>query len=157
MAYRDALTCVSNRMRWDDLLDDRRGAGVSMGWIAAIDIDGFKRINDTKGHVAGDRALQAVAAELCAPPLGSDAVFRTGGDEFVVLIPAMDAPLATSLVRATRERVAKVLHPYGASISVGVSPISDDDSQYALRKAFTQADAALYKAKKDGGGGVHFH
>jgi GGDEF domain-containing protein len=63
MVYRDALTAVADRMRWDELLDDRRGAG-ALGCLATVDVDRFKAINDTHGHVAGDRALQALAAEL---------------------------------------------------------------------------------------------
>jgi diguanylate cyclase (GGDEF)-like protein len=154
MVYRDALTGVANRMRWDELLDDRRGASKSIGWLATVDVDRFKHINDTKGHVAGDRALQAVAAELAAAPLGWDSVFRTGGDEFALLLPPMSAKAAATLAGTIRAKAAKVLQPYGANVSVGVSRIQD--GQQGLRDSFASADNALYLAKKQGGATVRF-
>jgi len=152
MVYRDALTTVANRMRWDELLDDRRGADRPIGWVAAVDIDRFKCINDAYGHVGGDRALQAVAAELSAPPLGWEAVFRTGGDQFALLLPPMSEERARLRVTAIRERAAKVLHPYDADVSVGISRIGE--GQHALREAFVTADAALVRAKQRGGAAV---
>jgi diguanylate cyclase (GGDEF)-like protein len=149
MVYRDALTCVANRMRWDELLDDRRGAAKPIGWLATLDIDRFKGINDTLGHVAGDRALQAVAAELSAPPLSWDSVFRTGGDEFALLFPPMSAERAMALAGAIRDKAAKVLHPYAADLSVGLTRIHD--GQHALRNAYGKADTALLLAKRQGG------
>jgi diguanylate cyclase (GGDEF)-like protein len=155
MVYRDALTCVANRMRWDELLDDRRGIAKSIGWLATVDIDRFKGINDTLGHVAGDRALQAVAAELAAPPLSWDSVFRTGGDEFTLLFPPISAQAAGTLANAIRDKAAKVLRAYGADLSVGLSRIHD--GQHALRDSFANADTALYLAKKEGGATVRFN
>jgi diguanylate cyclase (GGDEF)-like protein len=155
LVYRDALTHVASRMLWDELLDDRRGATRAIGWLATVDVDRFKHINDTEGHVAGDHALRAVAAELSAPPFSWDSVFRTGGDEFVVLIPPMPAEEAAEIATSMRERTAKVLQPLGADVSIGLSPVHD--GQGGLRQAFIDADAGLYIAKNKGGAAVQLH
>jgi diguanylate cyclase (GGDEF)-like protein len=155
MVYRDALTRVANRMRWDELLDDRRGASGPIGWLAAVDVDRFKSINDSHGHVAGDRVLQAVATELAAPPLNWENVFRTGGDEFALLFPCIPQHEAATLAATIRHRAAQTLEPFGANVSIGISRIQA--GQHGLRDSFVNADAALYLVKQQGGAAFRFH
>jgi diguanylate cyclase (GGDEF)-like protein len=150
MVYRDALTGVANRMRWDELLDDRRGVGTTVGWVVCVDVDRFKHINDEQGHVAGDRALRDVASELSRAPMRSTLVYRTGGDEFVLLLPPSSVTQAALIVEEIRMRASAVLHPHGADLSVGVAVVPREHRQF--REAFVAADRALYVAKGRGGG-----
>lgn len=126
-----------------------------------IDLDGFKAINDTFGHAAGDQLLCEVARRLAACLRASDTARRYGGDEFVVLIPELDGPPALEIaIHKIRRCIEK---PYlicgtevvvGASIGSTLSP-ADGTVCHAL---IEKADAEMYRAKvqrkqaRDGGG-----
>ena len=126
------------------------------------DLDGFKQINDTSGHSAGDRLLQEVANRFQSAVRGRDAVARMGGDEFVVVL---HAPLGLGDRQAveTAQRVwARVTEPYdidGRAVTVGLSlggaGWPEDDR--ALDLVLNKADAALYAAKRAGKGRIVFH
>jgi diguanylate cyclase (GGDEF)-like protein len=156
-ALADSLTGLANRRSFDDELA-RAGAWArrNHGQLAllTIDVDYFKRINDTWGHAVGDQALQAVAAAMTSVAvLDDDLVARLGGDEFVMLL-RRDRPGA---LRAAEELGAAVAAisvlpggPPGVSIGVAILP-DDADTIAAL---VTASDAALYDAKTSGRGRV---
>ena len=120
-----------------------------------LDVDHFKSINDTFGHVFGDRVLRAIADTLKAHVKGKDSVSRFGGEEFAVLLP--DSPLAAGHVVAEQLRLAvaalEIRYSGGdkpipkISVSCGVACRRDDDSGVALVE---RADKALYRAKGQG-------
>ncbi len=126
------------------------------------DLDGFKQINDTRGHAAGDRLLQEVAARLQGSVRARDAVARMGGDEFVVVLHA-PLGLGDRLAVETAQRLwGRVTEPYvidGQTVTVGLSlggaGWPEDDRQVDL--VLNKADAALYGAKRAGKGQIVFH
>jgi diguanylate cyclase (GGDEF)-like protein len=101
LAYRDELTGLANRRR---LLDDLAAALVQTGggslWLAVMDLDGFKLLNDSLGHSAGDEALRLSAARLRAAATDTERVYRLGSDEFAVLMPS--GPADTALQAGAR-------------------------------------------------------
>jgi diguanylate cyclase (GGDEF)-like protein len=139
--------------------------GGHCGALLFIDLDHFKRINDSLGHDAGDRVLCEVAARLRAATRAADTVGRLGGDEFVVLIEDLRSVAADNLI-AARDIATRVLdqlsgdyrigaHDYRLSASVGVIlfPDAGKDGQTLLQRA----DAAMYQAKAEGRGRVYFY
>ena len=132
-----------------------------------VDLDHFKEVNDRLGHLAGDRVLREAAQRIDAQVRGSDAAARFGGDEFVVLVPAVDRDRARLL--AERMRVAVGAEPIeampgeliGLTVSVGgaiVMPQADDgrDLKALAETLLADADAALYRAKQNGRNRVEF-
>jgi diguanylate cyclase (GGDEF)-like protein len=155
-ANHDALTGLPNRLLLGDRIDQairlapRHGKKVA---VLFMDLDGFKTINDTLGHPAGDLLLKSVARRLVGCVRGSDTVCRQGGDEFVVLLSevgrAEDAALSARRILETigaPHLIEGNLTHVSASIGVGVYPDDGADSQ-ALLKA---ADTAMYQAKANG-------
>ncbi|MCZ2813855.1 EAL domain-containing protein [Modestobacter sp. VKM Ac-2979] len=143
-ASRDPLTGLANRRGFDASLQEllcaaaRRGEPLS---AALLDLDHFKRINDTDGHEAGDRVLVRVA-EAWGAELPPHAVLaRHGGDEFALLLPGLTGPVAL----AELERLT-ALHP-GIGVSCGVAQHAPGESGAQLMR---RADAALYVAKDAG-------
>ena len=113
----------------------------------AIDVDHFKRINDANGHDAGDRALAWLAAVLCEQTRGSDIIARTGGEEFLVVLPGTDLASASEFAERVRRAAATEDAPVALTISAGVAADAVPSTPYALTQA---ADAALYEAKREG-------
>ncbi len=152
-AERDWLTGLHNRRylarELERLARERRGGHHS---LAVLDLDHFKAINDDFGHDAGDRVLARVATLLVGQVRAGDAVVRTGGEEFVVLMPATGA--AAALACAERLRAAIAAEPWertapglSATASVGVATAADASDLDALARL---ADARLYAAKRAG-------
>ena len=143
----DALTGVPNRRAFDRELVRRTGAGsgTECTAILVIDLDKFKPLNDRHGHAAGDRALKAIATALTAETRAGDLLARIGGDEFCVLLDAVDsegaARIAERMVRCVRELDLTIT----ASIGVAVGPAD------AMSDTLTRADHAMYAAKAAGG------
>ncbi|MFI1996111.1 diguanylate cyclase domain-containing protein [Actinoplanes sp. NPDC020271] len=156
-ALRDHLTGLPNRVLLEDRLAQAEGrAGREPGYrfaVLLLDLDGFKAVNDSLGHAAGDVLLIEVARRLTALLRRSDTVARLGGDEFVVLIDGLTHPDAYQRVcDAIQKAVAEPIAIDGRTVSVGVSigvAVSGDgpaDSDHLLR----EADAAMYRAKSAG-------
>jgi diguanylate cyclase (GGDEF)-like protein/PAS domain S-box-containing protein len=151
-AVTDALTGVGNRRAFYDALARevrrarRHGRRLS---VALIDIDNFKRINDTHGHQAGDQALTLVAQRLLAATRASEMIGRIGGEEFGWLLP--EATAAEALLAAERARCAVAEADFGQAgrltVSVGVATLAGTDGPDELVRA---ADEALYAAKAGG-------
>lgn len=112
--------------------------------VAVIDLDHFKRVNDTYGHAAGDRALCALADHLHSSMRGPDSAYRIGGEEFLVVLPgASRSGLAVVRRLHDRWRAQKRV----ATFSAGVAIVSPGESAHA---AVARADGALYQAKHEG-------
>jgi diguanylate cyclase (GGDEF)-like protein/PAS domain S-box-containing protein len=156
----DALTGLPNRVLLDEQLEQLlacardTASGVA---LAFIDLDGFKQVNDTLGHPAGDRLLASIAQNLRAALRGSDTLARFGGDEFVAALPGMhdDAVLAALLARVAAAARAPILVDGKAtclSASIGVALFPRDGTTAA--QLITHADAAMYAAKRAMRGGA---
>ncbi len=160
LACLDGLTCVANRRRFDELLEQEwrrlRRTGQPLSLIMA-DVDEFKAYNDHYGHLAGDECLRLVASTLAAAikrPM--DLLARYGGEEFACLLPETD--LAGAIVVA-RRLVAVVVelripHTYSGvaawvTISAGVASLIPGREQSAV-ELVRAADTCLYRAKKEG-------
>lgn len=152
----DALTGVANRMRLDEeiatLLSRAQRYGHTCS-LAICDLDYFKAYNDRFGHVAGDEALRAVAEGMRANLRSVDALFRYGGEEFVVLLveqPLADAERAMDRMRAQIEALGIPSAKGGPlTLSVGlaeIDPVGDTSGEVWIARA----DAALYEAKTRG-------
>lgn len=153
----DALTGVLNRQGFAELfrsfssLLSRRSGTLS---LLLVDVDDFKRVNDSHGHVVGDRALWQVARTLASSIRASDSIGRWGGDEFVILAPEADQDTAESL----RQRMCTLcpIALAGAhgelslTLSIGAATYRDGESLEAL---VGRADEAMYSAKKSRKGG----
>jgi diguanylate cyclase (GGDEF)-like protein len=125
-----------------------------------IDLDGFKAVNDSLGHAAGDQLLQAVAGRVLACLREGDLLFRMGGDEFTVVLPRVAAASDADIV--ARRVLAEVARPVplagasavvGASIGIALFPVDATDADALLRLA----DDAMYTAKSAGKGCHAFH
>lgn len=152
----DALTNLLNRRFLPTVL--RREielAARAQGSFAVLllDLDHFKAINDEHGHEAGDRALQHVAGILGQFTRGSDYVFRYGGEEFVVVLVAVDEPQAMVIANSLCRRVAEspVALANGGSLDVTASiGVAVHDGHPDYERVMARADAAMYQAKKRG-------
>ena len=160
-SHADPLTGLLNRRGFADavsrLLADVRDEEGHLG-LLMVDLDDFKLVNDTHGHAAGDRALQAIADLLreCCPD--GAAISRAGGEEFLVAVRTRRGgaeSLATQLCRA----IAALPHLVTASIgtsSVAVERLRRRDLESLLDEVIAAADDAMYAAKRNGGNQVHF-
>ena len=144
----DPLTGLSNRRSLRAALEDARADGAPMS-LLALDIDDFKRVNDDFGHASGDEVLRDTGAFLRERTRAEDAVWRTGGEEFLVLLRGAGdedaARVARELVRDFPEIVAR---PDGrATFSAGLATLAPGETVDAWMR---RADAALYRAKAGG-------
>ena len=163
LAEHDSLTGLPNRL----LFCDRVGQAISLARrhggrtaVLFLDLDGFKRINDSLGHAAGDEFLKSMAKRLLNCVRTPDTVSRQGGDEFVLLLQDLREPEdAAVTARRVLQAVSEVHladHPeFHVTASVGISVYPDDglDAETLIRNA----DTAMYQAKKNGGQGCEFY
>jgi diguanylate cyclase (GGDEF)-like protein len=161
-ARHDALTGLGNRLRLAEDLEILRGRVERYGHVycvAVFDVDDFKGYNDARGHAAGDDALKTVAGALAREIRTGDAVYRYGGEEFVVLLPEQSA--ATALLAAERLRAAveqlRIPHPAGGVLTVSAGVAGLDDTVTSPDALFELADKALYRAKEAGRNRVEIH
>jgi diguanylate cyclase (GGDEF)-like protein len=159
-ALRDPLTGLANRTLFLDRADHALAAGRRAGTACAVvflDLDGFKGVNDSLGHAAGDRILREYARRIAAGVRPSDTVGRWGGDELTVLCvntasPAAVVEVAERLVREAARPFAagsrRVRLSASAGVAFGMAPAYDAPGLVAA------ADAAMYDAKLRGGGAV---
>lgn len=161
LAQHDGLTGLPNRALFADRLQQALAQAQrdqSRLAVMFVDLDGFKPVNDTYGHQAGDGLLMAVAQRMQACVRHTDTVGRVGGDEFVVLLPLVVSVQAAKIVAdKICQSLSQVMvvdgHELVISASVGVAIYPDHASdQFALLR---QADEAMYLAKNSGGNQVH--
>jgi diguanylate cyclase (GGDEF)-like protein len=155
-AHHDDLTQLSNRLMFQDRLRKAIAAARSSEQrfaLLCLDLDGFKLINDTRGHEIGDRLLVGVARRLRESVRETDTVARMGGDEFAIIQPLDSQPSAA--IALARRLVETVTRPFelagrqalvGVSIGIALYPEHGESSDLLLR----HADQALYRAKKAG-------
>ncbi|MDX1625734.1 MAG: diguanylate cyclase [Wenzhouxiangellaceae bacterium] len=153
----DPLTQVRNQRAFGDDLErefsrfDREGAVFSM---LMIDIDHFKKINDTHGHRAGDEALEQLASLMVAELRSHDLVARVGGEEFCVLLPETRLDAAAHIAERLRRRSGEMEVEAGEdtsfslTVSIGVTEADERDGD--PEEIFERADRALYDAKRGG-------
>jgi len=153
LAERDALTGLPNRRQFDRDLQ-REQALVDRGqdcFVAMIDVDGFKRLNDHHGHVLGDRLLARVAERLRESLRRYDGLYRFGGDEFIALLPKLQPQCASAMANRLCQAVERLSAEENlgstVTVSVGLAPLRAGGDPQAI---ITLADHALYQAKKMG-------
>jgi diguanylate cyclase (GGDEF)-like protein len=154
LAMVDGLTNVFNRRAWMAHAATALSVGHRYGHPVAvlmIDLDHFKRINDTYGHEAGDRALCFVAAALQAAVRPGDLVGRYGGEEFCVLMDHADLPAAVAFDARMRAYLGEVaLRDLGFELSYSAGIATRDSNEDALDSMLKRADSTLYGAKAQG-------
>lgn len=156
LAMTDELTGLANRRQIEALAQGFfAGASDTEQPLALLvfDIDYFKRINDSYGHAAGDQVLTRVSSAIRGQLRLQDRVGRTGGEEFLVLMPGSTLPAALAIAERLRQAVERLVLDEVASglkvtISLGVTVMRQDD--LSLAAMITRADNALYRAKDSG-------
>lgn len=136
-AETDALTGLRNRHGLEQLIDDTRGDA----FLVLLDLDHFKRYNDTYGHLAGDKVLADFAAMLLRQSRSKDFVVRYGGEEFLIVLTGVDQRMAERIVARWADVWSS--NPYGITFSAGITDSSGPES-------LGRADALLYAAKSAG-------
>jgi diguanylate cyclase (GGDEF)-like protein len=162
---RDSLTELLNRKTFDGAFlraaqaqehepaltqPERRVPSMQAGyWLAVLDIDHFKRVNDNFGHLIGDEVLLLLARQMQASFRYHDQLYRFGGEEFVVLMRCADASDAAAALDRFRRQIES--HPFPQvghiTVSIGYAPLRDNDTPSG---AFDRADKAVYHAKSHG-------
>ena len=163
LAAHDSLTGLYNRRRFEEDLDRevaQAGRYQSRGALLFLDLDGFKGVNDTLGHRAGDQLLIGVAQLLKGRVRETDSVARLGGDEFAVLLHHAGEQEALVVAQAVCEEIRKyrlILDGQAVSVtaSIGVALLPDHSSKPA--ELLAHADFAMYRAKERGGDRVHVY
>ena len=154
-AAHDALTGLPNRL----LLHDRLAAAIALAErhrqrpvaVLFLDVDGFKAVNDSLGHAAGDAILRSIAARMRAAVRRSDTLSRYSGDEFVIVLPEIEQADDAALVARKLVRAASGPHRVDSrnvtvTASVGIALYPDDGRD--ARTLINHADAAMYEAKR---------
>ena len=161
-AIHDELTGCFNRRQLDQeiikifSLAQRTGEALC---LLMLDIDYFKKINDTYGHAAGDEVLRSVAALIGKELRQHELLYRYGGEEFTVVLPAASEDAAAKLAERIRANIADhsvdvgSVNPLNVTISIGIS--SYPHSASSVKELFDKADKALYEAKSSGRNRVH--
>ena len=163
LGFYDALTELPNRRLFNDRINVALAQARRSGKMVAVlnlDLDNFKVINDTLGHAAGDRLLQEAADRLSTCVRAYDTVARQGGDEFMILVPAIERvdeadKIAQRIMAAFQEPfyvAGRKLH-VSTSIGISVYPEDGDGPEPLIRNA----DAAMYRVKESGRNAYQFH
>ncbi|HEU5110373.1 MAG TPA: GGDEF domain-containing protein [Micromonosporaceae bacterium] len=152
-ARQDAKTGVWNAAGWQRVARQQL-AGAGPVTVLMVDLDHFKRVNDTHGHLAGDAVLRAVADTITATVRRADAVGRFGGEEFVVLLPDLTEQEARAVAERIRARIAGLEVTFrdqrigGLSASIGGARYPGAGT--TVERVVQAADAAMYRAKANG-------
>jgi diguanylate cyclase (GGDEF)-like protein len=159
-ASTDSLTALLNRGAFTSLVDDYLSgrAPAHGGALLVIDIDHFKRVNDSFGHDRGDEALQLVAATIKGAVRAVDLVGRLGGEEFGVFLPGLGASTAEAAAERIRQAIADAEFlpggmPRRLTVSIGGAVF---DRDVAFKDLYRLADSRLYAAKNSGRNRVCF-
>jgi len=153
MAYRDPLTNMWNRRYFEERLKEefsraeRAGTARSFS-VAVIDINGFKDINDQHGHLVGDEVLRWVGAFLAANLRAHDVACRTGGDEFMVLLPDLSAADAGQVIARLRAQLDHSNADRTLPVSLSIGSASWPDVSQSCETLLARADAAMYQDKR---------
>ncbi len=152
----DALTGVPGRIQMLQTLRDNHEfvvRDVHACAVAMLDVDKFKTVNDTHGHLVGDQVLKSISAYIQTHLRKYDAVFRYGGEEFLICMPDTDAEQAREICDRIRSEVGSLLHrseskgAFRVTVSVGIAEM---ESSLAVEMVIDHADQALFDAKNAG-------
>lgn len=152
----DGLTKVFNRGSLNALVKEIGNATPASFAILMVDIDYFKKLNDSMGHQCGDEVLFAVAQTLHSNLAKKDLVFRYGGEEFCIILSDVNTQNAYKIADRLCKRIAslklinKGVESGLVTISVGLSTVTTSENQYRINDLIKQADKALYNAKNSG-------
>ncbi len=155
----DVLTGLYNRAYFDEKIEEEFSAAQEHGWplsLAFLDLDHFKRINDTFGHQVGDQVLRSVAGVFLKVLRKTDIPCRYGGEEFVVIVPGYNAEQALIACERVRRAVAEATHawvdgkPVGCTLSVGLAAHNGGARFDSPEDLIRAADRAVYAAKLGG-------
>ncbi|MBA5687906.1 GGDEF domain-containing protein [Rugamonas apoptosis] len=174
-SQRDRLTGLLNRhslelnltRMWDALAQrlkhgaeaaqvNRRRDQAQTYWLGVLDIDHFKKVNDTHGHIMGDEILLLTARLLEGALRRSDLLYRYGGEEFIVIVAANDLATATQIFERARQAVAQFKFPQVGRLSIS-GGFSMADPAVQPQAIINRADRALYEAKADGRDRIYFY
>lgn len=159
-AKHDALTGLPNRFKLEMLNREAGHPGRRTAAVLQVDLDGFKRVNDTLGHAAGDHVLCVVAERFEEVVQADGTTFRIGGDEFVVLISQNQnyhnlLATANRIIIAASKPIKFRDHQVGIGASIGIALVDAQENDFD--SAIERADNALYEAKREGKGRVKFY
>jgi diguanylate cyclase (GGDEF)-like protein len=156
-SIKDPLTGLYNRRCLEETMEreTRRAMRAEQGLgVLMLDLDHFKKFNDTYGHDAGDTVLRETASFLLKSVRAEDIVCRFGGEEFVVILPVADLKVTQARAERIRTRIREltVMHQGQSlgmvTVSIGVAEVPQHGS--AAKELLEAADAALYRARRDG-------
>jgi diguanylate cyclase (GGDEF)-like protein len=155
---RDALTGVFNRGHLDQYLAAEFDSSKKGGWpmsLVFVDLDHFKKINDTYGHAAGDLVLQQTAQSLSRALRESDFIARYGGEEFVIVMPGLDLPVAVTVCERLLGTLRGSKYDFegkqiGATASLGLAALCTETPFAAVADLLAAADQCVYSAKRSG-------
>lgn len=145
----DPLTGLTNRRTMDEVLENWRKNEMDYA-IIMLDLDHFKRVNDTYGHGVGDQVLQYLAQKLKKHARTQDVCCRYGGEEFIILLPHTPLEEAYEVAESLRKDLAETVSPCGdiVTMSAGIAAFSDQAT--TPTQVIELADQALYRAKESG-------
>ncbi|GGD77452.1 sensor domain-containing diguanylate cyclase [Paenibacillus nasutitermitis] len=144
----DGLTGLANRKSFDLVIDEWQDKRIPFSLIF-LDIDHFKKVNDTFGHVTGDEVLKYAASTIRSVSREEDLCFRYGGEEFGILVKHGDTGLATDMAEQLRKKIASGTNPTGSVITISLG-VSSSESALSNKQLIEQADQALYQSKSEG-------
>ncbi|WP_022942127.1 diguanylate cyclase [Psychromonas hadalis] len=152
MAFFDQLTGLYNRHYLIDMATKKVARALRHNydlWVLMIDIDHFKKVNDTYGHPMGDEILKEVSALLVLDNRSEDIAARFGGEEFVVMFDPCNKADAVLKARRILHKIAKLNpHNINVTVSIGMAKLTAEDANF--ERLLKRADAALYHAKENG-------
>jgi diguanylate cyclase (GGDEF)-like protein len=147
----DKLTGLKNRRFFQEKLEEQIGLYNKFQTpfsLFILDIDHFKKVNDTYGHQTGDYVLEKLAAILKSNSRKEDIAARFGGEEFVLILPNIDVPESKLLADHLRHTIAQAVWEIGSlTVSIGAATFTSQDSDITILK---NADQALYASKANG-------
>jgi diguanylate cyclase (GGDEF)-like protein len=159
LARKDPLTGVFNARAFRERLEYSLalfGRGARPLTVAYIDLDDFKRINDTAGHPEGDRVLTTLAHTLAEATRCTDTVARLGGDEFALLLPGTDAPGAVDVVSKLRSRLSEALQSRSRPVTCSIGVVTFTHTPRNADEVVRAADRLMYQVKTRGKNAVSF-
>ena len=150
MATTDALTGVRNKYSYSEteaaLNEKIKNREIQKLAVAVCDINGLKQVNDTRGHTAGDQLIKEACALICEY-FAHGAVFRTGGDEFVVILQGDACDSLHDVISALNRRAEANIKENAVVVAVGGSALEEEDQR--LHDVFERADQKMYVRKKE--------
>lgn len=151
-AYHDGLTHIGNRRSLEKTFHEKTA---TLNYLALIDLDGFKQINDTYGHEAGDYILIEVARRLAGELSADESVYRLGGDEFALLTSAKDEVSLRRRCKVFLNQLSKPYQYHGQRLRVSASVgVARHDLEADLEQWLKQADLAMYRVKHQDKNGI---